>query len=198
MPCGREAAKMIQADRVNVPQHGAHSVDPPEMVPRAQRVPVVDRIAPQLPLCAEVVRRHAGDDLRAVLRIEQEQLRVGPHVARLGRDEEREIAEQAHAGPACVSVQTLCLAEPQELREPDALDLACEIAPRGFERGGHAPDERFRPLQVARTRVSGLQCPEKCVVVQPVRVFEPELLERGPQIRSAANAEVLPGGVDQA
>jgi hypothetical protein len=60
--------------------------------------------------------------------VEQEQLRVGPHVARVRRDEKREVADQAHVLGTGVRFQTRPLTEDQELREPNLLDLVRQIS----------------------------------------------------------------------
>ena len=49
VPGGRERAEMIQADQVHVSQQRAESVDPPGIAGPAMRLPVVDRVAPELP-----------------------------------------------------------------------------------------------------------------------------------------------------
>src|SRR5262245_24611162 len=89
VPGGCEGAEMIQSDRVHVGQQGAQSVDAPAIAGPTQRLPVIDGVTPELPLRAEVVRRHAGHEKRPVRLIEQEQIWVGPDIARVGRNEER-------------------------------------------------------------------------------------------------------------
>src|SRR5439155_21662059 len=88
VPRGRETSEMIEPDGVDVREQGADAVDAPAVAARGQRVPVINWIAPPLSLRAERVRRHPGDDARLVRRVEQKQLRVGPHVARIRGDEE--------------------------------------------------------------------------------------------------------------
>ena len=86
------------------------------------RLPVVDRIAPELPFGAEVVGRHTRDEARALLIIQKEELRIGPHIARVQRNEERQIADQAHAIGMRVLLEPFALAEQQELRQAYLLD----------------------------------------------------------------------------
>ena len=124
VPRRRESSEVIQTDRVDVSQQGAQAVDAPAVAARGKRVPVIDRIAPALSLRAEVVRRHTGDDARPALGIEQEQLRVGPHVARVRRDEEGQVADQAHAFRTRVGLQARPLTGQQELSKSNLLDLA--------------------------------------------------------------------------
>ena len=96
---------MIEADRVDVSQQRAQAIEAPAVAVGGDGIPVVDRIAPPLSLRAEVVRRHPGDHARPLLRIEQKELRVCPHIARIRGDEERQIADQAQAFGAGVALQ---------------------------------------------------------------------------------------------
>ena len=79
---------MIQANRVDVSQEGAHPVDAPAVAGPPKRVPVLDGIPPELPLGTEVVGWDSGNEARPVMRVQQKQLRVRPHVARVGGNEE--------------------------------------------------------------------------------------------------------------
>ena len=79
--------------------------------------PVVQRVAPALAGAGEDVRRHAGHGGGAAVAVEQEQVRVGPHVRRVARDVDRQVADQFHAPGVGVLPQRRQLAEEQELRE---------------------------------------------------------------------------------
>ena len=59
VPGRREPAEMIEADQVHVRQKRAKTIDPPPVPVRAERLPIVNRVAPQLPCRAEVIGRHA-------------------------------------------------------------------------------------------------------------------------------------------
>jgi hypothetical protein len=54
--------------------------------------------------------------------IEQEQVGVGPNIARIPGDEKRQIADQADALGTRVFPEPFALPEQQELREADLLD----------------------------------------------------------------------------
>src|SRR5439155_19564624 len=94
VPCRRESPEMIEADGVDVSEQGAQTIDAPAIPAQGQRVPVVDWIAPELSLRAEIVRRNPGEDGRSVARVEQKQRGVGREVARIRREEERSVADQ--------------------------------------------------------------------------------------------------------
>src|SRR5207245_7666012 len=105
VPRRRESSEMIEADRVDVSQQGAQAVEAPAVAVRGQDAPVIDGIAPSLALRAEIIRRHTGDHARPLLRVEQKELRVCPHIARIRGDEERQIADQAQAFGAGMALQ---------------------------------------------------------------------------------------------
>ena len=93
MPGRGEAPEMIQPHHVNVSQRGAQPVDVPAMAGLPEQFPVVNRMAPELSLRVEAIRRHARNKPRPVVFIQQEELRMGPDLARFGRHEERQIAD---------------------------------------------------------------------------------------------------------
>src|SRR5215467_1494198 len=72
MPCGREAAEVIQANRIHVSEQGSHSVNRPTVTRCPQGVPVVDGIAPQLALRTEIVRGNTGNESRPAMLVKQE------------------------------------------------------------------------------------------------------------------------------
>src|SRR5258705_791550 len=113
VPGGGECAEMVQADRCHVSQQGAQAVDGPAVTGTTKRVPVIDGVAPELSLGAEVVRRHTGNDAWSVARVQQEQLRVGPHIARIRGNEKRQVADQAHALGMGMVLQALRLTKQQ-------------------------------------------------------------------------------------
>ena len=96
---------MIQTEHVHVRQQSAHAVDVPAVAGAAQSRPVIDGIAPELPLSAEVVGRYPGDEAGPVLLVQEEQVGIGPHVARVGRHEEGQVTDQPHALGAGVGPQ---------------------------------------------------------------------------------------------
>src|SRR5262249_14298029 len=163
VPCRRECSEVIEADRVDVAEQGPQAIDAPAVATRGQRVPVIDRIAPELSSRAEVVRRHTGDDAWPVLPVEQEQLGVGPHVARIRRDEEGQVTDQAHAFGEGMGLQAGSLTEQQELSKSNLVRVARQISPRPVERGRRSADEILWPLEITGAVVSGLESAEQRV-----------------------------------
>src|SRR5271165_7511707 len=113
MPGSRKSAEVVEANYVHVCQQRPQSVDAPTIAGSTKGFPVVNGIAPQLALRAEVIWRHAGDEARSAMLIQQEQLGVGPHIARVRGDEKRQIANQAHALRLPILLHRSSLAEEQ-------------------------------------------------------------------------------------
>ena len=107
-PVPGEPAEVVDPEDVDEVEHAAHPLDPPAVVVGGHRLPVVERVAPQLAEVVEGVRRGARDEL-----VEgEEELGVSPMVAAAGRDVDRHVADDADAPSGRVAAQ----------REPLALE----------------------------------------------------------------------------
>src|ERR1043166_5427332 len=123
LPVGREAAEVVNADDVNEREHGARARDPPLEAVLAHPLPIVDGVAPELARAAEVVGRDSGDEARAATLVELEEVGLGPHVSRVVRDEDGDVADDLNLLVAAVGAQARPLVEEEELFELDALGL---------------------------------------------------------------------------
>src|ERR1700685_4658101 len=72
VPGSREPAEVIQTNQIDVSQQSEQSIDAPSITGRTQGIPVVNGIAPQLTLRAEIIGRNSGDEAWSMLFIEQE------------------------------------------------------------------------------------------------------------------------------
>src|SRR6478672_11273187 len=91
-PCSSESDKVIYTDDIYRFQRVLYAFDPPSETIIPHRIPIVDRIAPELARLAEKIRwnsRH--DDWRAV-RIQFELILVTPDVCRIKCDKYRDVA----------------------------------------------------------------------------------------------------------
>jgi hypothetical protein len=89
LPGAPETNEVIEPESVESRQPVFETVDPPAVAAAAQPAPPVMWISPALARLAEEVRRYAGDDRRASLVIELEQIAVRPNVRTVVRHEER-------------------------------------------------------------------------------------------------------------
>jgi hypothetical protein len=103
-------------------QERPYPVDAPAITGRAQCVPIVDGIAPELALRTEIVGRDTGDKARTPKFIEEEELRIGPDIARIGGDKEREVSNQADTSCKGTMPDAIGLTEQKELPKTDRVD----------------------------------------------------------------------------
>src|SRR5215510_12468448 len=93
VPGRSKGTEMIQANHIDVGQQRAQPGDAPTIAGPAKNIPVICGVAPKLSLRAEVVRRNTGNEARPTLLVQQKEFRMCPNVARVGRDEEGQIAD---------------------------------------------------------------------------------------------------------
>src|SRR5580658_5944331 len=125
VPRSREPAEVIQANHIDVSQQSPQPIDAPPITSRTHGIPVVNGIAPQLTLRAEIIGRNSGDEARPLLLIEQEKLRVRPNITGIRGNKEGQIADQAHAPGMGMLLELMGLAEQQELGEANLINFTC-------------------------------------------------------------------------
>src|SRR4029077_6802223 len=167
---------MIKAHEVHVSQQRSQAVYAPAVTGPLKRLPIIDGVAPELPLRAEMVGRNAGHESRTMAFIQQKQFGVGSNVTRVRRNEKGEVTDQADAGGAGIFPQAFALAEQQELRESNLLDQFRQVAPRSGQRRRFTADKFRRPIEVVSTAVPGFERSEQSVVVQPMGLVETKLV----------------------
>ena len=96
-PIGLKAPKVVDADDVNKLKAAADSGHPPIVVCLCHRVPVVKGVSPQLAGRAKVVRRNSGHGLGRSVRLQLEELLASPNVRRVGRDKNRNVADDFYS-----------------------------------------------------------------------------------------------------
>src|SRR6476646_7398523 len=111
MPRGRESPKVIQTNRIHMHQESAQTVDRPTIAGGPQSIPVINWIAPQLPPGAEIIRRYARDKACMTPFIKEKKFRVRPDIARVRRNEKRQISDQSHVFGVGILLELIGLAE---------------------------------------------------------------------------------------
>ncbi len=151
-PVGDEAAEVVDAGEVEELEDALEACRPPRVALPPQRRPVIERVAPELALVGERVRRHAGHGAGL------EDLRMRELVGRALGDVDRDVADQLHpavggvgaqgapfAVEAHLVVERLQAGEGDPVLDPAGRALA-EVQPL---RGGH---RRVRLAQQLRRR----------------------------------------------
>ena len=173
LPVGLEAAEVVEPHGVHQREHGAEALDPPGVAGARERVPPVERVAPELAGRAEVVGRDAGLQGRPAVGGQVEDLRVRPDVRAVVGDEDRDVAHDADAALAGLPPDVRPLLEEEPLLERDLPHLAPELPPRPLERLRVAVHERAVPGAPGRPAVRALEGHEEGEVVEPGRLLRP-------------------------
>src|SRR5262245_34304139 len=111
MPRRCEPAKMIQTNDIDKNEKRTQAVNAPAIATLPIHFPVVDGVTPKLSFQAEIIRRHAGDESRTAMLVEQKELGIGPDITGIGRNEKREVADEVYTFFPTVSHEALPLAE---------------------------------------------------------------------------------------
>ena len=106
---------MIDAQHVEQLSCAIDAPYPPSEAIVTHGVPVVQRVAPQLPVGAEVVWRHAGYRLRHELVVQLEELGLGPHIGGVHGHIDGQVADDADAQLVDIVPQRVPLLEEQIL-----------------------------------------------------------------------------------
>ena len=130
VPGRRKAAEVIEPNHVHVSQQSPQAVDAPAIAGLAKRLPIVNRIAPELSLSAEVVGRHSGDEARPVLVRRAETVPGWPR--HRSNPEKRKMAGRRSGARLwrARSPSGVRLAEQQKLRKANLIDLAASVLAR--------------------------------------------------------------------
>src|SRR5260370_5384328 len=116
-------AEMIEADVVRIVRYPAHTVDPPGISPLLHHVPAIKRIAPALPLCAEKIRGHAGDDFGIEVGVQTKQIGVGPDIGAVKIYEDRDVAHDANRMSRAIGSKRLPLFEENKMHGAPELEF---------------------------------------------------------------------------
>ena len=156
-PVGVKAAEVVDAQQVVDAQRVAHPAHPPCVAGLFVVCPVVQRVAPQLAVCGEVVRRAARHPGKAAVGIQLKQLAAHPCVHRVGRDVDGDIAQDLHALFVGVGLDGLPLDAELVLHELPEADLFFIFGGKGSQCGLVAAAVGCVPLHPVLHLVGDLQ-----------------------------------------
>src|SRR4029077_4478627 len=106
VPGSGKCSKMVKPDHVDIRQQCTEAINAPPVARCSDRVPVIDRITPELPQRAEIIWRYSANEACPVSFIQLEQSRIGPPLARIACNVERQVADEAHAFAVRVLLET--------------------------------------------------------------------------------------------
>ena len=133
-----EPAEMVDAHRIVQRKGAANTVDPPGKPLFLVHFPIVHGVAPELPRRRKIVGRDARHLAAGQVFVELEEMRVRPHVRRIVRDVQRQVADDAHAAGMRILLQSLPLPRKFILHEQPEAVFRPVLPQKRFERGGVA------------------------------------------------------------
>ena len=170
---------MVQAQQVEPPQLATQSRDPPAEAVGSEPVPRIQRVTPDLPVRAEVVRRHPRDGLRLPGFVHAKRRAMPPDIRTIEVRIDWHVAEQQHPAPGGVGLQRHPLPVEQILLRHDRMERVGLLGEQARQRcrlpladlGGPGPPALAAKLLTAH--------PEQRVRQEPVALLAPEFQESG-------------------
>src|ERR1035437_9316936 len=102
---------MINTYDIKELKHRLKPLDPPHILLAFHHFPVIQRISPQLPCCAEIIGRHPCDNDRFALRIEKKQFTMTPDIRGIVANKNRNITNNCDSFASCIRSQSPPLSE---------------------------------------------------------------------------------------
>ena len=171
-----KAAEVIDARHivklVAIPQ----TAHPPAVAGLLVIVPAVKRIAPELAIRRETIRRAAGHSGGHVITIELEQLRMRPGIRAVHGDIDRDIADDLDAVCVGIGLERAILLAELELQILLELDIKVELAAVVIQRVAPAQADILRPFIPALAAEEILERHEQRIIGKPPAVFADKTL----------------------
>ena len=136
---------MVDPDQVIELEARPEALHPPRVAVLPHALPVVDGVAPVLPGGAELVGRRPRHQRGRARLVRHEELGRGPHLDRVARDVDGDVAYDAHAAPVGVALEAGPLAEEEVLGHLVVEVALAPLCTEGVDRRAGAA-ELLRPL----------------------------------------------------
>src|SRR5216684_1650009 len=172
-------AEMIEADVVKIARDPAHPVDPPRIPLLLHHVPAIKRIAPALPVCAEKIRGHAGDDFGIEVGVQTKQIGVGPDIGAVEIYEDRDVAHDANRMLRAIGSKRLPLFEEKELHGAADIEIVEHFRVSLLDRRRIAMSQFAGPVVPAFQLEARTQTIEEDEVIEPPLVLPAEAIVAG-------------------
>ena len=144
-PIARNGAKMVNAHHIIPLCRALNAVFPPPEAVRLHDVPRIERVAPELTVGTEIVRRDTGDGARLSVRVEAELPRLRPDVRAVGGDIHGQVTDDAHTVRVRIGAHRVPLAGKLCLQIGVQQHARIELRGRLCECGGVTVAQRRRP-----------------------------------------------------
>ena len=145
----------------------ANAIFPPPEAIRLHDVPRIERVAPELTVGTEIVRRDTGNGARLSVRVKAELPRLRPDVRAVGGDIHRQVADDAHTVRVRIGAHRVPLAGKLRLQIRVQQHARVELCGRLCERVRIPVAQRGRPGIPRRTALLFLQSHVQAVIHEP-------------------------------
>ena len=174
-PVALQAAEMVDADHVEQPGRRMEPPDPPGVAVLRHPVPVVERVAPKLPVLGEIVRRDSRHLGRPALAVQLKHAPVRPYVRAVQRNIDRHVADDADPLFMDVRSQLVPLTVEEILDVDAAVDLFAQLFGIPLQDLGVGTQARglVLPLRPGLQSEAGLERREQRVGLSPGRAQTP-------------------------
>lgn len=144
-PIARNGAKMVNSHHIIPLCCTANAVFPPPEAVRLHDVPRIERVAPELTVSTEIVRRDTGNGARLSVRVEAELPRLRPDVRAVGGDIHGQVTDDAHTVRVRIGAHRIPLAGKLRLQIRVQQHARIELHGRLSECGGVTVAQGLRP-----------------------------------------------------
>src|SRR5271157_4959769 len=191
LPELRKSAEMIEADVVKILRDPAHPVDPPRISLLLHHVPAVKRIAPALPVFAEKIRGHAGDDFGIEFGVQTKQVGMSPDIGAVEIYEDRNVAHDANRMLRAISTKRLPLFEEKELHGAADIEIVEHFRLSLLDRHRIAMTQFAGPAVPAFQLEARAQAIEENEVIEPPLILPAEALVTRARVRCSGAHEIV-------
>ena len=172
-----DTPEMIDSQQSKCLKRIAEPIRPPPIIVAFHRIPIVQRVAPELAIFAEVIGRYTCDRRWPAVFFQQKQVLVCPDVCAAMGDENGHIAEESHIPRGSVIGQLRPLLAKYILNKLLELELYRQLVFPVTKRGGISLDNAvtpFRPIVISKMfHERG----EKTEVIEPAAIVDTKRLE---------------------
>ena len=176
LPVLHEPPEMVEAQPVDEGEGAFDPALPPREPLLPVRVPVVDRVPPELPGSAERIRGHARDGGRFLLLVEFEETRVRPDVDAVVGEVDGDVPDDLEVACTAVDFQRLPLAVEDILEKLLPEDPVGKFRAVFFERLLASVPDPGRPIAPDLPGEPLLESDEDGVIVEPRRAAGRKIL----------------------
>src|SRR5690606_21773436 len=167
-PVAMKGDEVVEPERVESRKGMLQTSDPPRVPGFFEDRPPIQRISPELPIFAEVVRGDPSQESAAALFIQKEDVTILPDVCAIVRDEHGNVAEQFDSSVMTIVPQSLPLLVEEVLLKSAITHFMGQLSLRLLQGRWLARHDFWRPLKPGALVGFVLQCRKQGVRVEPM------------------------------